>query len=495
MPRISMPLPRGSYANVVKAFSNQKCINCYPVIPKEQAVGDLSIFGSSGIEELLTTGDTIASANRGGFVKGGKPYVLNGNKCHRIDRGVNDSGSIFYTAEELGEIAGKSRAFFAENGKQLLIIVDSEGYIIDETLTPVFRKITDPGFKANGNPVSCCRVDGFFLVTTDSKKIIRSNLNDGLTWNALNFGAAEADPDEIRAITVLKNQPYVAGSKTIEQFRNIGAAGFSFQRVTGYVISKGVFAPQTFIAAADQIFFVGGGEAESAAIWMLPPGGEPTKISTDSIDSQLEAIGIEDLSNAFAWSYAQNGGYFIGFSFSNLCFVFDFTTGLWHDRESQVLDTKGFVFTTRWRANCILTAYNKVYVADSRSGKIGQMSPFFYKEFGRSIKRTVITAPISNQNQTFFISRVDAVMDQGRYFTPTNQVLNEVSLSWSDDAITWSNPISSPVGEIGQFSENISWNPIGRMKRFGLFKFEFTAAAPFALLRADMNIIQGNAIG
>ena len=123
------------------------------------------------------------------------------------------------------------------------------------------------------------------------------------------------------------------------------------------------------------------------------------------------------------------------------------------------------------------------------------MSPFFYKEFGRSIKRTVITPPISNQNQTFFVSRIDAVMDQGRFYEPTNEVVNEISLSWSDDAITWSNPISSAVGEIGKFGENISWNPIGRMSRFGLFKFEFTAAAPFALLRADINILQGNPIG
>ena len=494
MPRLSVPLPAGSYKNAVNAFTIQSCVNCYPVVPSKQAISDISLFGTSGIKEVVSTLEGISGANRGGRVKGGKPYVLNGPNLYRIDKGLDSSGTVFYTAVLLGIVGGEGRAFFSDNGKQLLVICGGKGFIVDETLTPAFQEITAPGFTANGVPQVPAFVDGFFLVTTDAKKIIRSNINDGLTWNSLNFGTAEADPDEIRGIAILKNQPYVAGSKTIEMFRNIAAAGFSFQRVTGYVISKGVFAPHTFIQAADNLFFVGGGEQESPAIWMLPPAGEPQKISTDAIDTQLQRMSIEDITNAFAWTYSQNGGYFIGFSFTKQCHVYDISNGMWHERESQVLDLKGFTYTARWRANCILTAYNKVFVADSQSGKIGELSPFLYREFGRAIRRLVVTPPISNQIQPFFISRVDAVMDQGRFSNENNSPIS-VALSWSDDAITWSNPIQALVGEIGNFGENISWNPIGRASRFTVLKFEFSADAPFALLRADMNVLQGNPIG
>lgn len=494
MPRVSVPLPAGSYKNAVNAFTIQSCVNCYPVVPSKQAIADISIFGTSGVKEVASSSNNITGSNRGGRVKNGKPYVLNGPNLYRLDRGINAAGSIFYTLELLGTVGGEGRAFFSDNGKQLIVICGGKGFIVDETLDPIFREITAPGFTANGTPESVTFVDGFFLVTTNAKKIIRSNINDGLTWNSLNFGAAETDPDELKAIVTLKNQPYAGGAKTIEMFRNIGAAGFSFQRVNGYVISKGVFAPHTFIQAADNIVFVGGGENESAAIWMLPPAGEPQKISTDSIDSQLQRMGIEDIKAAFAWTYAQNGGYFIGFSFTNNCFVYDVSNGMWHDRESNVLDPKGFSFNTRWRANCIMTAYNNVYVADSQSGKIGELSTFLYREFDRAIRRSIVTPPISNQIQTFFISRVDAVMDQGRLGNPSVSPV-EVSLSWSTDAMTWSNPIRSEVGEIGKFGENISWNPIGRADRFTVLKFEFSADAPFALLRADMNVIQGNPIG
>lgn len=85
-------------------------------------------------------------------------------------------------------------------------------------------------------------------------------------------------------------------------------------------------------------------------------------------------------------------------------------------------------------------------------------------------------------------------MDQGRFSNENNSPIS-VALSWSDDAITWSNPIQALVGEIGNFGENISWNPIGRASRFTVLKFEFSADAPFALLRADMNVLQGNPIG
>ena len=494
MARVSVPLPAGSYRNAVNAFTIQSCINCYPVVPTKQAVADLSIFGTSGIKEVATTLNSLAGANRGGRVKGGKPYVLNGPDLYRIDRAINDAGSQIYTPVLMGKVGGEGRAFFSDNGKQLIVICSGKGFIVDETLTPAFQQITAPGFTANGTPETVTFVDGFFLVTTSAKKIIRSNINDGLTWNALNFGTAEADPDELKAIVTLKNQPYAGGAKTIEMFRNISASGFSFQRVNGYVISKGVFAPSTFIAAADRIFFVGGGEMESPAIWALPPAGEPEKISTDAIDTQLQRMSAEDVSNAFAWTYSQNGGYFVGFSFTDQCFVYDIASGLWHDRESQVLDSKGFVQITRWRANCILTAYNSVFVADSQSGKIGELSPFLFREFDRAIRRAIITPPISNQAQPFFISRVDAIMDQGRTENSSASPIL-VALSWSTDAITWSNPIHAEVGEIGNFGENISWNPIGRASRFTVLKFEFSANAPFALLRADMNVIQGNPIG
>ena len=68
-------------------------------------------------------------------------------------------------------------------------------WIIDESSGSPFLPITDAGFKANGVPEQVVFIDSFFLVTTDSKKFIRSDANNGLSWNALNFFTAEADPD------------------------------------------------------------------------------------------------------------------------------------------------------------------------------------------------------------------------------------------------------------------------------------------------------------
>ncbi len=142
-----------------------------------------------------------------------------------------------FTLTFIGEIAGDTRVSMADNGTQLLVLVpNGNGYIYNH-VADTFAQITDSDFTANGNPQLVVYIDGFFCLTTDSKKFIVSALNDGLSYNALDFGTAESDPDEIVAPIVFKNQLFIGGSQTIEAFQNIGGADFPFQR-TGLFLSK-----------------------------------------------------------------------------------------------------------------------------------------------------------------------------------------------------------------------------------------------------------------
>ena len=84
----------------------------------------------------------------------------------------------------------------------------------------------DPDFLANGAPQQVRFVDSYFAVTTDDKKWIRCAANNGIDWNALDFGTAEADPDDIQAIGIDNNDVYLFGTETIESFDNVGGSGF-----------------------------------------------------------------------------------------------------------------------------------------------------------------------------------------------------------------------------------------------------------------------------
>ena len=83
-------------------------------------------------------------------------------------------------------------------------------------------------------------VSGYFLFTTDNKRFIISALNDGLSYNPLDVGTAEADPDDIAGVVVHKNQVFMLGTEVTEVFQNepVGS-GFPFQRIEGARIING----------------------------------------------------------------------------------------------------------------------------------------------------------------------------------------------------------------------------------------------------------------
>ena len=260
---INIPLD-GQYKSDSLTVSNQLNVNCYVNIPQTQSFSQANLFGTSGITEISTTG-AIKQVNRGSHIKAGKPYFLNGETLYRQDYAVIDGIEVF-TNVELGTIAGSGRVSMADNGTQLMVLVPGgNGYIVNEAAGTVFQQITDGDFTANGAPQYVEFIDSFFVVTTDTKKFIKSDPNNGLAWNALDFGSAESDPDNIVSLIVNKNRVYIGGSETIEEFQNIGSSGFPFQR-TGMFISKGVFAPLSMINIGDTFMWVGGGTNEGASI-------------------------------------------------------------------------------------------------------------------------------------------------------------------------------------------------------------------------------------
>ena len=239
MPRVTLPLD-GFYESETLDISEQECINWYRQISQSQGdVSPISLRGCAGISQRTTTGE-IQQVNRGAHVKAGVSYFLNGETLVSITIAFDDQGVVSFTPVILGNIPGDSRVSMADNGKQLMVLVPGgNGYIIDESSGTPFVQITDPSFTANGDPQHVRFNSSFFVVTTDTKKFIRSSANDGTNWSALDVYSAESDPDIITAIHTNNNRVYIGGSETIEEFTFNGSV---YQR-TGFFIDKGVSAP------------------------------------------------------------------------------------------------------------------------------------------------------------------------------------------------------------------------------------------------------------
>jgi hypothetical protein len=443
-------------------------------------LGNAGLFGTPGVNQLTTTG-TVQQANRGAHVKNGIPYFVNGTTLYSLDRTVDAFGAESFATTTLGVIPGSGRVSMADNGTQLCILnSDGEGFIYNESAGTPFEAITDGDFDANGVPQFVVFIDGYFAFTTDSKKFIVSALNDGLSYNALDFGSAEADPDDIVGAHVFQNQLYIFGSQTIESFRNIGGSGFPFQR-TGLVIQKGLSSKFAVTDANNSFMFIGAGVNESPAIWQFTGSGVQ-KISTTPIDNLINDATPEQVGQAFADSHAIDGAYFTRFTAGLRTLVYDAITGLWHERKSRVNNQD-----LNWRANSIVQAYNRIIIGDDIDGRIGELSNDCYTEYGENIIRLVATQPFSNLGNVIFAPSLELTIESGVGDLVTTDPL--IRMSISRDGKKFGNEIQRSMGKIGEFSRRAIWRRvINRISRFAVLKFEMSEPVKPVIIKLEATL-------
>jgi hypothetical protein len=483
MPITTLPIGNGFYVSDSLPLSAQECVNWYPQLIEAPALSQSVLLGTPGLEWIDSSG-TLNQVNRGGWVIDGIPYFVNGVMLYRLNRTFVNENEVL-ALESMGDIEGDGRVSMADNGNQLCILnPGGKGYIFEpgaDTLT----EITDSDFRANGNPQQVVFLDGYFVFTTDGKKFIVSSLNDGLNYNALDFGTAEADPDDIVAPVVLRNQLFIGGASTLEAFQNIGGADFPFQR-SGLFIQKGVGAPFTIIEANDAILFIGGGKNESPAIWALK-GNTVEKVSTIAIDTLLQSFSDTEIAETFTYSYAQKGAYFVAFSLPTTTLVFDTINGLWHERKSQVVDAKGKTVTVRSRVNSLVTAYGRVLVGDSLDGRIGRLDTDIYTEYDDPIVRRVSTQPFQNNMQSFSVPMIELTMEAG--VGDTSVPNPQVRMERSKDGKTWTDSRTRHIGRIGEYDKRTIWRRNGRVPRFELFRFTLSDAVKPVILQLTADIV------
>lgn len=482
MPTIPIPIPiaNGFYESESLPLAAQQCVNWYPNIPQNKALSMENLFGTPGINQLTTTG-VVNQINRGAHVKNDIAYYVNGNTLYRLDRTINPDLTDSFSTTSLGTIEGSGRVSMDDNGTQLMILVPGgKGYIYNENAGTPFQEITDPDFTANGNPQYVLFIDGFFAVTTDSKKWIISNLNDGLAWNALDFSTAESDPDIIVAPVKFRNQIFITGSQTTEAFRNTpNGSGFPFIR-SNIFMDKGCFAPFTLIDAHNTFFMIGGGKNESPAVWRFA-GSDYQKISTTAIDNILAGFTKEIIDAAFAFRYADKGGYFIGFTVDEFTFVFDVINNRWHERVSLV-DGDSF----RWRVNSIIEAYGRVLVGDAIDGRIGELSKNIYTEYGNIIPRIISTQPFDNMGNSIKVPMIELVFEAG--VGNTDRPDPVISMDVSEDGKTWKYERRRSMGKIGEFRRRAIWYKNGRFPHFMILRWKLSDPVKPVIIKARATI-------
>lgn len=346
----------------------------------------------------------------------------------------------------------------AFNGKTIAIVDPTGGSYFLTVETGVVELITDPAFLSFGQVIGVTYKSGYFVFNS-AIEFFNSSLvtrNNGQDFNALDFGVASVDTDDITMMHENHNQLYALGIYTSETYTLIQTTGFPFKKIAGANIQIGCAAGASVIDYVNQFAFLGRGKNEGVAIWMVSDS-TPTKISTPSIEAIINKNTPEDIANCVGDVYMLDGHYFGVWTIGKNTFRYDFTTSqalgsnTWHEMQSG---NKVGPFA-RWRCQHVMQLDNDLLIGDTLTGKIGKLDPEHYFEFGDRIQRVVRSQPFGDgtpqrgmELQLFIESGV------GNSDSPDPLWAMSYSDNGSKD---FTDPITEPMGKVGEYSKYLVW--------------------------------------
>ena len=481
-------------ARSVNAADN-RMVNLFPEIVPEGGKEPAFLQRAPGLT-LLTTAGT--GPVRGMWQFGANGYVVSGNTLFQIDASWN--------AIPKGTVNGTGPVSMADNGTQLFIAANPQGYIYNAS-TNVFQQITDPDFPG---AVTVGYIDGYFVFNEpNSQKLWVTSLLDGTAIDPLEFASAEGNPDNVAAVFVDHREVWVFGTNSTEIWYDAGLLDFPLTRIQGAFNELGCAAPYSIAKMDNQVYWLGK-DARGQGIVYKAAGYIGQRVSTHAIEWQMQEYA--DLTDAVGYTYQQDGHsfYVLNFPSANTTWVYDVATGAWHERAS--LNNGQF---NRHRGNSQMFFNNETVIGDYQNGKIYKFDLEVYADDGSAQKwlRSWRALPTGANNlartiqhamqldcetgvglnglvvsETIYLQTEDGdflVTEDGDYIISDDLALAtqganpQAMLRWSDDGgHTWSNEHWKSMGKIGQFGYRTIWRRLGATMKIRDRVYEVSGTDP-----------------
>jgi hypothetical protein len=426
-------------------FDSQRSINLFPVLDEmgKEVAALYSVPGKS----LFTTAGLGA---------------IRGEFCSTNDRAFAISGSALYEIESNGTTTSRGtlntsngNVTIAENGSQLAICDGIFLYILTYS-SNAFAVVTDADFPTSVGTV--CSLDGYFIVNENSTgKFYVSELNDGLTWDALDFATAESSPDDLVAVFSALGQLWLLGTRTIEIWSNTGDSNFPFRRISGAKIDTGAVSAFSIVEIDNSIMWVGKDKFGQGIVYKAQ-GFSPVRVSNTPIERRIQQA--TDLSSLKAYAYQEEGNTFFVLTGGGLetSLAFDLTTQQWHERA--YLGVTGEFETDL--ASCHMFAFNKHLVGSRLDGKIYELSLDYYADGENQLARERIYTHLSDEGERIRYNALEIGFETG-VGLQTGQGSNPlVSLALSKDgARSWIECGTATIGAVGKYQTKVEFRRLG----------------------------------
>ena len=385
------PILGSSYVIRSVNAADNRMINLYPEVIPEGGKEPAYLQRCPGLTRVVTVG---TGPIRGLYTLGNFLYVVSGDQLYKLNsnyalQGANDllleSGSFLLLEDgsrillqdqsnpSLGVISGTGPVSMADNGTQIFIAANPDGYIYN-TATDSFAQITDPDFPG---AVTVGYLDGYFVFNEpNSQRVWVTALLDGTSIDPLDFASAEGSPDGLVSLIIDHREAWLFGTNSVEVWYNSGEADFPLTRIQGAYNEIGCIAPYSVAKMDNSVFWLGA-DARGQGIVYRANGYQGVRVSTHAVEFAIQQY--DDLADAVGYTYQQDGHTFYVLNFTNAdtTWVFDAATGAWHERAGfRNGDFK------RHRGNNHARFNGDPHVGDYENGKVYVYSLDVYADDG-----------------------------------------------------------------------------------------------------------------
>lgn len=452
---MEIPITSGIYADNTPDYRIRYPVNMYSM-PLQTGVSDGYLKPADGIVDY----GTGPGLDRGGINWEGVCYRVMGSKLVSIPA----TGG---TPTTIGDVGGTiEQCNFAYSFDYLAIASAGNLWLYDGT---TLTQNTDPDL---GTVLDVIFVDGYFM-TTDGEFLIVTDLGNPFSVNPLKYGSSELDPDPVVGLLKINNEPYAVNRHTVEIFQNIGGTLFPFDRIEGTRLDRGAVGTNAFALYMQSIAFVGNAAGEAPGVYIGANAGT-RKISTREIDKTLKDYTEAQLSQILVEVRVTDKQQLLYIHLPDKTLVYDGETSLTTKRHMWFTLSSNLIGTGAYRARNFVFCDEKWLCGDTDSFDYGYLDESISSHFGDIVGWEFRTLFLYNQANNAIVNELELVSLPGRVPLGVNPT---IWLSYSDDAVTFSQERPITAGMVGERYKRLVWRKLGRFRNYRVFKFRGTSDA------------------
>lgn len=459
MPLQPIQFATNSYRDRSLPVNSQRLVNLYAELKPADSKGRVVLHGTPGTQLFRTVG---TGPNRGQIAFDEFIFVVSGNQLFR----VSEDGTTIL----LGTITGTQPVTMATNKSQVVIASDSDVYVATAgslTLHPDISNVTGVSF-----------IDGYIIFAKkDDDVFFISALNNALSVSPEDFTQLNIVPEKVLNVKTSNREVWLFGAKTTVVYYNSGQADFPFSRVPSGVLQRGCGARHSVAEHQGVVMWLG----DDLRIY-ASNGYVPQPISTPPIERQIRGYAAPD--GAVGFVYEQESHVFYVLTFAETTWVYDFSTQLWHERQTFGMQN--------WRVRQSTYQWDKIVCGDTLNSNLYFLNQDVFTDNGGIIQRIATSPPINGDGYAAYMSHFYLDMETG-VGLPVGQGSNpQVMLDWSDDGgFTYSSEHWRTFGALGKRMTRVNWHSLGSFYQRTL-RVKITDPVKVAIIGAYADIELGD---